>query len=99
MALLLVDNQDSFTYNLVHAFEVLGARVEVVSSQGIGIEDCLSRFPERVVISPGPGTPSNAGISKALIQACAGKAPVLGVCLGHHPRSKAYPRFLEQGLS
>jgi anthranilate synthase/aminodeoxychorismate synthase-like glutamine amidotransferase len=81
--LLLIDNYDSFTYNLVQAFLVLGAEVEVHRNDAITVEQALAKKPTHVVISPGPGTPQGAGISMAIIQAFAGRAPIFGVCLGH----------------
>ncbi|MBT8137016.1 MAG: aminodeoxychorismate/anthranilate synthase component II [Gammaproteobacteria bacterium] len=81
--LLLIDNYDSFTYNLVQAFAVLGARVEVQRNDAIGVNDVLATGLTHLVISPGPGRPADAGISMAAIERCAGKVPVLGVCLGH----------------
>ena len=81
--LLLIDNYDSFTYNLVQAFEALGADVRVHRNDAIAPADALTWNPTHLCISPGPGTPSEAGISAALIRACTGRMPVLGVCLGH----------------
>lgn len=82
--LLLIDNFDSFTFNLVHAFEVLGEKVIVARNNALSLNECLALAPDRVVISPGPGAPSDSGISKNLIQACCQRSiPLLGVCLGH----------------
>jgi para-aminobenzoate synthetase component 2 len=81
--LLLVDNYDSFTYNLVQAFLVLGAEVLVHRNDRIGIDEALALAPTHLCISPGPGTPHDAGISMRMIEAFAGRVPVLGVCLGH----------------
>jgi anthranilate synthase/aminodeoxychorismate synthase-like glutamine amidotransferase len=81
--LLLVDNYDSFTYNLVQAFLVLGADVLVHRNDAITVEQALALAPSHLCISPGPGTPHDAGVSMAMIRAFAGKVPVLGVCLGH----------------
>ena len=83
MTTLLNDNYDSFTYNLYQFLSELGANVEVVRNDQISIADCLAKAPDHVVISPGPGNPDEAGISKDVIRAFAGKVPVLGVCLGH----------------
>ena len=80
---LLLDNYDSFTYNLAQAFEILGATVEVVRNDQISVFECLDTQPSHLVISPGPGNPSQAGISLALIEAALGTRPLLGVCLGH----------------
>ena len=81
--LLLIDNYDSFTYNLVQAFLVLGADVRVYRNDAITIEQAQELEPTHLCISPGPGTPAQAGVSTAMIRAFAGHIPVLGVCLGH----------------
>lgn len=81
--LLLIDNYDSFTYNLVQAFMVLGAQVLVHRNDQITIEAARALKPTHLCISPGPGTPYDAGISMQMIEAFAGQLPVLGVCLGH----------------
>ena len=81
--LLLIDNYDSFTYNLVQAFLVLGADVRVHRNDAIGVQEALALSPTHLCISPGPGTPGDAGVSMDMIRAFAGRIPVLGVCLGH----------------
>ena len=81
--LLLIDNYDSFTYNLVQAFLVLGADVHVYRNDAITIDEARALQPTHLCISPGPGTPQRAGISMAMVQAFAGQIPVFGVCLGH----------------
>jgi anthranilate synthase/aminodeoxychorismate synthase-like glutamine amidotransferase len=81
--LLLIDNYDSFTYNLVQAFLVLGAEVSVYRNDALAVPDALALAPTHLCISPGPGTPRDAGISMDMIRAFAGRVPVLGVCLGH----------------
>ena len=81
--LLLVDNYDSFTYNLVQAFDVLGAEVRVYRNDAITVPEALALRPTHLCISPGPGTPAESGVSRALIRALSGTIPVLGVCLGH----------------
>lgn len=81
--LLLIDNYDSFTYNLVQAFLVLGAQVEVHRNDEITVAAALALAPTHLCISPGPGTPYDAGVSMDMIRAFAGRVPVLGVCLGH----------------
>ena len=81
--LLLIDNYDSFTYNLVQAFLVLGAEVRVYRNDAITVADALALAPTHLCISPGPGTPYDAGVSMDMIRGFAGKVPVLGVCLGH----------------
>jgi anthranilate synthase/aminodeoxychorismate synthase-like glutamine amidotransferase len=80
---LLIDNYDSFTYNLYQFLSELGAEVIVKRNDEITVEECLALDPDHVVISPGPGDPGDAGISRDVIRAFAGKVPVLGVCLGH----------------
>jgi para-aminobenzoate synthetase component 2 len=81
--LLLIDNYDSFTYNLVQAFLVLGADVLVHRNDQITVEHAQALAPTHLCISPGPGTPHDAGVSMDMIRAFAGSIPVLGVCLGH----------------
>lgn len=81
--LLLIDNYDSFTYNLVQAFLVLGAEVLVYRNDAIAVEEARAMAPTHLCISPGPGTPYDAGVSMDMIRAFAGRVPVLGVCLGH----------------
>ena len=81
--LLLIDNYDSFTYNLVQAFLVLGAEVRVVRNDEITVDHALGMDITHLCISPGPGTPRDAGVSMAMINAFAGHLPILGVCLGH----------------
>ena len=81
--LLLIDNYDSFTYNLVQAFLVLGAEVQVFRNDAISVEEAKRLDITHLCISPGPGTPRDAGVSMAMIQAFAGRLPIFGVCLGH----------------
>jgi anthranilate synthase/aminodeoxychorismate synthase-like glutamine amidotransferase len=81
--LLLIDNYDSFTYNLVQAFMVLGADVQVYRNDAISIDEARALDPTHLCISPGPGTPQRAGVSMAMVRAFAGQIPVFGVCLGH----------------
>ena len=83
MKLLMIDNYDSFTYNIVQYFGELGAEVEVFRNDEITLEGIAERRPDRLVVSPGPCSPAEAGISVAAIQHFMGKLPVLGVCLGH----------------
>ena len=80
---LLIDNYDSFTYNLVQAFLVLGAEVAVHRNDQLSVEEALELEATHLVISPGPGTPRNAGVSMRMIDAFAGRIPIFGVCLGH----------------
>lgn len=88
--LLMVDNYDSFTYNIVQYFGELGAEVEVFRNDEITLEGIAARAPDRLVISPGPCSPAEAGISVAAIQHFAGKLPILGVCLGHQSVGAAF---------
>jgi anthranilate synthase component 2 len=88
--LLLIDNYDSFTYNLYQYLAELGADVQVHRNDEISVEDCLAMGPDRIVVSPGPCTPDEAGISVDLIKAVAGKIPLLGVCLGHQAIGQAF---------
>jgi len=88
--ILLLDNYDSFTYNLAQYLGELGCEVEVHRNDKISVEEIARRQPERIVISPGPCTPQEAGISIELIQRLAGKYPILGVCLGHQALGAAY---------
>ena len=88
--LLMVDNYDSFTYNIVQYFGELGADIEVFRNDEIDLEGIAKRKPDRLVISPGPCSPKEAGISVAAIQHFAGKLPILGVCLGHQSIGAAF---------
>ncbi|MBM4213501.1 MAG: aminodeoxychorismate/anthranilate synthase component II [Gammaproteobacteria bacterium] len=88
--LLLIDNYDSFTYNLVQAFLIEGAAVDVRRNDAITVDEALALAPTHVCVSPGPGTPHDAGISIDLIRAFAGKVPVFGVCLGHQAITAAF---------
>jgi len=88
--LLMVDNYDSFTYNIVQYFGELGADIEVFRNDEISLEGIAERKPDRLVISPGPCSPAEAGISVAAIKHFAGKLPILGVCLGHQSIGAAF---------
>ena len=88
--LLLIDNYDSFTYNLYQYLCELGATVEVFRNDKIGVEDIDSMTPERIVISPGPCTPKEAGVSVEAVRRFAGQVPILGVCLGHQCIGEAF---------
>lgn len=88
--LLMLDNYDSFTYNLVQYLGELGAEVKVVRNDEVPVEAIESLAPERIVVSPGPCTPNEAGISLATLERFAGKLPVLGVCLGHQSLGQAF---------
>jgi anthranilate synthase/aminodeoxychorismate synthase-like glutamine amidotransferase len=93
--LLLIDNYDSFTYNLYQYLGELGAEVEVVRNDAATVEDIEQMAPERIIISPGPGNPDDAGISKDIIRRFAGRVPVLGVCLGHQCIGEVYGGIVE----
>jgi para-aminobenzoate synthetase component 2 len=88
--ILLLDNYDSFTYNLAQYLGELGCNVEVHRNDKITVEEIARRKPERIVISPGPCTPQEAGISVELVERLAGKFPILGVCLGHQAIGAAF---------
>ena len=87
---LLVDNYDSFTYNLYQYLGELGADTTVVRNDAITVDEALEMRPDRIVISPGPGTPDDAGISLELVGRAAGQVPILGVCLGHQALGQAF---------
>ena len=88
--LLLIDNYDSFTYNLVHFLGDLGASCEVVRNDHISAAEAIKRKPKAIVLSPGPCTPNEAGICLDVIEKAAGRIPILGVCLGHQAIGQAY---------
>jgi len=99
MRVLVVDNYDSFTYNLVHLLEELGAQVVVWRSDEASVADVRALAPERLVISPGPGRPSAAGVSVELIRALGATTPTLGVCLGHQAIVEAFGGEIAQAQS
>ena len=88
--LLMIDNYDSFTYNLVQYFGELGEQVKVVRNDEMDVEAIAALDPERIVLSPGPCTPNEAGVSLEVIRRLAGKKPILGVCLGHQAIGQAF---------
>ena len=90
MRVLIVDNYDSFTYNLVHLFEELGAEVVVRRNDAVTVEEAEALAPDRLVVSPGPGRPEDAGVSVELIRTLGSRVPTLGVCLGHQAIVEAY---------
>ncbi len=90
MRLLMIDNYDSFTYNLVHLFEELGAEVVVRRNDAIAVEEAEALAPDRLVVSPGPGRPADAGVSVELIRRLGRSVPTLGVCLGHQAIVEAF---------
>ncbi|HZQ37152.1 MAG TPA: aminodeoxychorismate/anthranilate synthase component II, partial [Dehalococcoidia bacterium] len=93
--LLLIDNYDSFTYNLYQYLCELGADVRVVRNDAISVDEIEALEPERIVISPGPCTPKEAGVSVDTIRRFAGRVPVLGVCLGHQCIGEAFGGIVE----
>ncbi len=90
MRVLMLDNYDSFTYNLVHLFEELGAEVVTVRNDAITVDEARAAGFDRLVVSPGPGRPENAGVSIELIRALGPTTPTLGVCLGHQAIVEAF---------
>jgi len=87
---LMIDNYDSFTYNLVQYLGELGAEVEVFRNDAISVAEVARRAPSHIVISPGPGTPDDAGVSLDLLKGLGGRIPILGVCLGHQAIGQAF---------
>jgi anthranilate synthase component 2 len=97
-ALLLLDNYDSFTYNLAHDFEWLGASVDVILNDRLDVEQATSGSYDVVVISPGPGRPEESGVTLDLVRAAVGRVPLLGVCLGHQAIAQVYgARIVQAG--
>ena len=88
--ILLIDNYDSFTFNLVHFLGDLGARCDVWRNDALTVEQAMAKAPEAIVLSPGPCTPNEAGICLELIAAASGRIPILGVCLGHQAIGQAF---------
>ena len=87
---LMLDNYDSFTWNLVQYLGELGAAVKVVRNDAMSLDDIEALHPERIVLSPGPCTPNEAGVSVPLVRRFAGRVPILGVCLGHQAIGQAF---------
>lgn len=88
--ILMIDNYDSFTYNLVQYLGELGANIRVVRNDEITLDEIAALAPEKIVISPGPCTPNEAGVSVPLIERFAGRIPILGVCLGHQAIGQSF---------
>ncbi len=88
--LLMIDNYDSFTFNLVQSFQTLGAEVKVVRNDALCVDEIAALKPEKIVISPGPCTPNEAGVSLSVIEKLGATTPILGVCLGHQGIGQAY---------
>jgi anthranilate synthase/aminodeoxychorismate synthase-like glutamine amidotransferase len=99
MRVLVLDNYDSFTWNLVHLFEERGAEVHVHRNDAITVEDAAALRPDRLVVSPGPGRPEDAGLSLELIRALGPEVPTLGVCLGHQAIVQAFGGSVGQARS
>ena len=95
MSVLLIDNYDSFTYNLYQYLGELGARTEVVRNDRLTLEDIEEMRPSQIIVSPGPGNPGDAGISKDAIRRFAGTVPILGVCLGHQCIGEVFGGIVE----
>ena len=87
---LVIDNYDSFTYNLVQYLGEIGCEIKVKRNNAVTVDEVDRMMPSQIVISPGPGRPEQAGISVALIRSCAGRIPILGVCLGHQAIGTAF---------
>ena len=88
--LLMIDNYDSFTFNLVQYLQTLGAEVKVVRNDAMTVDEIETLAPERIVISPGPGTPDQAGVTLEMIERLGQRTPILGVCLGHQSIGQIY---------
>ena len=88
--ILMIDNYDSFTYNLVQAFRSLGADVQVVRNDQIDVAGIRARAPSALILSPGPGNPDSAGVTLEAIRACSDAIPLFGVCLGHQSIAQAF---------
>ena len=97
--LLMIDNYDSFTYNVVQYLAELGAEVKVIRNDELGVAEIEALQPERIVVSPGPCTPNEAGVSLEVIKHFAGKLPILGVCLGHQSIGQAFGGDVVRALS
>ncbi|KRB11091.1 aminodeoxychorismate/anthranilate synthase component II [Lysobacter sp. Root690] len=90
MSVLMIDNYDSFTYNIVQYLQSLGAEVQVIRNDELSVDEIEKLAPERIVISPGPSTPDNAGVSLEVIRRLGPNTPIFGVCLGHQSLGQAY---------
>jgi anthranilate synthase/aminodeoxychorismate synthase-like glutamine amidotransferase len=95
--LLVIDNYDSFTYNLVQYLGELGAELEVYRNDAITVDEIERLAPAGIVVSPGPGTPAEAGVSMPVIRRCAERIPILGVCLGHQAIGEVFGGIVERG--
>jgi anthranilate synthase/aminodeoxychorismate synthase-like glutamine amidotransferase len=93
---LVVDNYDSFTYNLVQCLTTLGAECLVVTNDATSVSEVLGKKPQGVLLSPGPGAPDDAGVTLELVRALAGRLPILGVCLGHQAIARAFGGLVER---
>jgi anthranilate synthase component 2 len=97
--ILVIDNYDSFTYNLVQYLGELGAELRVVRNDAVSADEVVAMHPERLVISPGPGTPDDAGVSLEVIRRLGATTPILGVCLGHQSIGQAYGAIVSRAQS
>lgn len=88
--ILLLDNYDSFVHNVAHALQSVGHEIHVVRNDELSLDEALAKDPSHVILSPGPGVPSSAGISVPLVRAARGRVPILGICLGHQAVGEAY---------
>lgn len=99
LVLLLVDNYDSFTHNVARYFRELDVDVKIIKNDQLSVTQALALRPYYIVISPGPGNPSSAGISLELIERCAGDIPLLGICLGHQAIAQAFGGSIDRASS
>jgi len=99
MKLLMIDNYDSFTYNLVHLFEELGAEVVTMRNDAITADEAVELAPDRLVVSPGPGRPVDAGVSLEIVRRLGETTPTLGVCLGHQAIVEAFGGTVGQAMA
>ena len=99
MSVLMIDNYDSFTYNLVQYLQALGAQVRVIRNDELSADEIERLAPERIVISPGPCTPDQAGVSLDVIRRLGATTPILGVCLGHQSLGQAYGSCVQRPAS
>lgn len=94
--ILMIDNYDSFTYNVVQYFKELGADLKVIRNDEMTVEEIEALNPEKIIISPGPSTPNEAGVSLEVIQKLGGKIPILGICLGHQAIGQAFGGIVDR---
>jgi anthranilate synthase component 2 len=97
--ILMIDNYDSFTYNVVQYFRELGADLKVIRNNEMSVEEIEALNPEKIIISPGPSTPNEAGVSLEVIKRLGGKIPILGICLGHQAIGQAFGGTVERATN